>query len=156
VSNVAPIESDLPWEVLAAMPETYAVALTCLLRNLEMQPRQTLVIRGATSSFGRAALNLAVDACVRVIATTRNRRRFAALMALGADRVEPQGARLSARIAEAKRLDVVLDLVGSSTILDSLAMLRRGGRACLAGWLDSVSIRSPTSIRWRRWQAACI
>jgi NADPH:quinone reductase len=153
VSNVAPIESDLPWEVLAAMPETYAVALTCLLRNLEMQ---TLVIRGATSSFGRAGLNLAVDACVRVIATTRNRRRFAALMALGADRVEPQGARLSARIAEAKRVDVVHDLVGSSTILDSLAMLRRGGRACLAGWLDSVSIRSPTSIRWRRWQAACI
>jgi NADPH2:quinone reductase len=136
--NVAPIESDLPWEVLAAIPETYATAWTCLFRNLEIQPRQTLVIRGATSSFGRAALDLAVEAGVRVIATSRNRERFAALEALGADRVELEGARLSERIAEAKRLDAVLDLVGNSTILDSLAMLRRGGRACLAGWLGGL------------------
>src|SRR5262249_3460097 len=33
----------------------------------------------------------------------------------------------------------VLDLVGNSTILDSLAMLRRGGRACLAGWLGGLA-----------------
>ncbi|MBB6550182.1 zinc-binding dehydrogenase [Nonomuraea rubra] len=32
----------------------------------------------------------------------------------------------------------MLDLVGNSTILDSLAMLRRGGRACLAGWLGGL------------------
>jgi NADPH:quinone reductase len=32
----------------------------------------------------------------------------------------------------------VLDLVGNSTILDSLWMLRRGGRACLAGWLGGL------------------
>jgi NADPH:quinone reductase-like Zn-dependent oxidoreductase len=36
-------------------------------------------------------------------------------------------------------LDAVLDLVGNSTILDSLAMLRRGGRACLAGWLGGLA-----------------
>jgi NADPH2:quinone reductase len=33
----------------------------------------------------------------------------------------------------------VLDLVGNSTVLDSLAMLRRGGRACLAGWLGGLA-----------------
>jgi len=33
----------------------------------------------------------------------------------------------------------VLDLVGNSTILDSLDMLRRGGRACLAGWLGGLA-----------------
>ena len=33
----------------------------------------------------------------------------------------------------------MLDLVGNSTILDSLAMLRRGGRACLAGWLGGLA-----------------
>ena len=43
------------------------------------------------------------------------------------------------RIAEAKKLDAVLDLVGNSTILDSLAMLRRGGCACLAGWLGGLA-----------------
>jgi NADPH:quinone reductase-like Zn-dependent oxidoreductase len=135
VTNVAAIESGLSWGDLAAIPETYATAWTCLFRNLEIAKGQTLVIRGATSSFGQAALNMAVNAGVKVIATTRNRDRFPMLEALGASRVEVEGPDLSRRIAEAKQLDAVLDLVGNSTILDSLAMLRRGGRACLAGWL---------------------
>jgi NADPH:quinone reductase-like Zn-dependent oxidoreductase len=57
----------------------------------------------------------------------------------GAERVELEGPDLSKRIAEVKQLDAVLDLVGNSTILDSLAMLRRGGRACLAGWLGGLA-----------------
>ncbi|MEU1410800.1 zinc-binding dehydrogenase [Streptomyces sp. NPDC005731] len=138
VSNVASIESDLPWAELAVVPETYATAWTCLFRNLEIAPGQTLVVRGATSAFGQAAVNLAVNAGVRVIGTSRDRRRFALLEELGADRAELEGPDLSERIAEAKQLDAVLDLVGNSTILDSLAMLRRGGRACLAGWLGGL------------------
>ena len=138
-SNVALIESDLPWAELAAIPETYATAWTCLFRNLEIAKDQLLVIRGATSSFGQAAVNMAVNAGARVIATTRNKQRFAMLEKLGAERFELEGPDLSKRIAEAKRLDAVLDLVGNSTILDSLAMLRRGGRACLAGWLGGLA-----------------
>jgi NADPH:quinone reductase-like Zn-dependent oxidoreductase len=139
VSNVAAIESDLSWADLAAIPETYATAWTCLFRNLEIARGQTLVIRGATSSFGQAAVNMAVNAGARVIATTRNRERFGLLEKLGVGRVEVEGPELSKRIAETKRLDAVLDLVGNSTILDSLAMLRRGGRACLAGWLGGLA-----------------
>ena len=139
VSNVAAIESDLSWADLAAIPETYATAWTCLFRNLEIASGQTLVIRGATSSFGRAAVNMAVNAGARVIATTRTRERFGLLEGLGVERVEVEGPELSKRIAETKRLDAVLDLVGNSTILDSLAMLRRGGRACLAGWLGGLA-----------------
>lgn len=138
VSNVALIESELPWAELAAIPETYATAWTCLFRNLEIAPGQTLVIRGATSSFGQAAVRLAVNAGARVIATSRSPGRFAMLEALGASRAEVEGPDLSKRIAEAKRIDSVLDLVGNSTILDSLSMLRRGGRACLAGWLGGL------------------
>src|SRR5262247_1617301 len=81
-SNVALIESDLPWADLAAIPETYATAWTCLFRNLEIVRGQTLLIRGAASSFGQAALNMAVDAGVRVIATTRGRERVALLKQL--------------------------------------------------------------------------
>ena len=135
VSNVALIESTLPWAELAAIPETYATAWTCLFRNLEIVKGQTLLIRGGGSSFGRAAINMAVTAGVRVIATARSQDRSATLEELGVARVEIEGPDLSQRIAEAKQLDAVLDLVGNSTILDSLAMLRRGGRACLAGWL---------------------
>src|SRR5436190_12824038 len=123
VSNVAAIESGLSWAELAAIPETYATAWTCLFRNLEIQRGQTLVIRGATSSFGQAALNMAVNAGASVIATTRSRDRFPMLESLGAGRAEAERPDLSKRIAEAGKIDAVLDLVGNSTILDSLAML---------------------------------
>lgn len=138
-SNVALIESDLPWAELAAIPESYATAWTTLFRNLEIKEGQTVVIRGATSSLGQAAVNLAVNAGAKVIATTRSRERFAKLEGMGVSRVELEGPDLSKRIAGAKHIDAVLDLVGNSTILDSLAMLRRGGRACLAGWLGGLA-----------------
>ena len=47
------------------IPETYATAWTCLFRNLEIENGQLLVIRGATSSFGQAALKMAVNAGIR-------------------------------------------------------------------------------------------
>src|ERR1700758_5143677 len=138
VENVASIESDLPWEELAAIPESYATAWTCLFRNLELTKGQTLVIRGAMSSFGQAALNMSVNAGAEVIATSRKGDAAQKLESLGAKRVEIEGPDLSSRIPERKRIDAVLDLVGNSTILDSLAMLRRGGRACLAGFLGGL------------------
>ncbi len=138
VSNVALIEADLPWAVLAAIPETYATAWTSLFRNLEIERGQLLVLRGATSSFGQAALKMAANAGVRIIATTRNRERFAMLQKLGAERCEIERPDLSKHIPEAKKIDAVLDLVGNSVVLDSLAMLRRGGRSCLAGWLGGL------------------
>lgn len=138
VSNVALIESDLPWAELAAIPETYATAWTCLFRNLDVAKGQLLVIRGATSSFGQAALKMAVNAGARVIATSRNRERFAMLEKLGAGRCEIERRDLSKHIPEAKKIDAVLDLVGNTVMLDSLAMLRRGGRSCLAGWLGGL------------------
>jgi NADPH:quinone reductase len=37
VTKVVPIETDLPWEELAVIPESYATAWTCLQRNLEIK-----------------------------------------------------------------------------------------------------------------------
>jgi NADPH:quinone reductase len=139
VTNVASIESDLPWEELAAIPESYATAWTCLFRNLELVKGQKLVIRGGMSSFGQAALNMSVNAGAEVIATTRKGDSREKLESLGARRVELEGPDLASRISERKQIDAVLDLVGNSTILDSLAMLRRGGRACLAGFLGGLA-----------------
>lgn len=139
VSNVAVIESDLPWSELAAIPETYATAWTCLFRNLKIQSGQTIVIRGATSSFGLAAVNMAVNAGLTVIATTRSEARFKKLKNLGVSRCEIESPDLSTRMAERKQIDAVLDLVGNSTVLDSLAMVRRDGKVCLAGWLGGLA-----------------
>jgi NADPH:quinone reductase len=140
-SNVVPIHSPLPWEELAAIPESYATAWTCLHSNLALTPGQTVVIRGATSALGQAALNIAAHAGARVIATTRNRERFSKLESLGAQRVELEGPNLSSRIRklQSNGIDSVLDLVGNSTILDSLAMVRRGGAVCLAGFLGGLA-----------------
>lgn len=138
-ANVALIDVDLPWADLAALPETYASAWTCLYRNLKLAPGQTLVIRGATSSFGQAALKMAVALGAKVIATARNRERFPMLEKLGASRVELERPDLAAHIGEAKQIDAVLDLIGNSAVLDSLNMLRRGGTACIAGWLGGLA-----------------
>ena len=138
VSNVLAIESELSWAELAAIPESYATAWTCLHRNLELKSGHTLVLRGATSALGQAALNIAAHAGANVIATTRNPDRAQKLTALGARRVELERPDLSRHIAE-KRVDAVLDLVGNSTILDSMAMVRRGGRVCLAGFLGGLA-----------------
>jgi NADPH:quinone reductase-like Zn-dependent oxidoreductase len=155
-ANVALIESDLPWSDLAALPETYATAWTCLFRNLNLTAGQTLVLRGATSSFGQAALKMAVAADACVIATARSPERFAKLEELGASRVEVERRDLAAHITESKQIDAVLDLVGNSTILDSLDMLRRGGTACLAGWLGGLDpigdfnplLRMASGVNW--------
>jgi NADPH2:quinone reductase len=138
-ANVTLVESDLPWSQLAALPETYATSWTCLFRNLKLAAGQTLVIRGATSALGQAALKMAVITGAHVIATARSQERFAMLENLGAARVEVERPDLAAHIPEAKQIDAVLDLVGNSTILDSLDMLRVGGTACLAGWLGGLA-----------------
>jgi NADPH2:quinone reductase len=137
-TNVVSIKTDLSWEDFAVIPESYATAWTCLLRNLEIAKGQTLVIRGATSALGRAALNIAADVGAHIIATTRKKSRFETLKELGAHRVEIETPNLSELIPERKQIDAVLDLVGNTTFMDSLRMLRRGGRMCLAGWLGGL------------------
>ena len=99
-TNVVAIESDLAWEELAAIPESYATAWICLHGNLQVQRRETLVIRGATSALGQAALNIAAQGGVEVIATTRSRERFASLEALGARAVLQEGPGMARRVRE--------------------------------------------------------
>lgn len=50
-----------------------------------------------------------------------------------------EGPELSKRLPETKSIDAVLELVGNSVLLDSLATLKRGGRLCLAGFLGGLA-----------------
>lgn len=132
----------LPWDQLAALPESYCTAWTCLFRNLGLEKGQTLLIRGATSAFGRAALNLAVNAGAVVTATSRSEAKFADLKALGAADAALEGPGLPERLrgnsGEAAKFDRVLELVGNSTVVESLTLVKRNGRLCLAGWLGGL------------------
>jgi NADPH:quinone reductase len=140
-TNVVAVVTNLPWEEFAAISESYATAWSAVRENLALLPGQTLVVRGATSSLGQAAINIAVDLGARVIATTRNAARAATLEALGASEVLLESAELSNRVRKAhpRGVDAVLDVIGNSTVLDSLAMARRGGRVCVVGLLDHVA-----------------
>lgn len=136
--NVTSIESDLSWEELAALPESYSTAWTCLFQNLELQKGQTLLVRGGTSALGQAAINLAVNAGATVIATTRKAERSEMLLKMGVQRVELESAKLAKLLSEGTIVDSVLNLVGNGVMLDSLAIVRRGGRVCLAGFLGGL------------------
>ncbi|KAK3300438.1 uncharacterized protein B0H64DRAFT_314870 [Chaetomium fimeti] len=132
----------LSWAELAALPESYCTAWTCLFRNLALQRGQRLLIRGATSAFGRAAVNLAVEAGAVVTGTTRSEARFAELRALGVAEVVLEGPGLPERLGESgkawEKFDRVLELVGNSTVVESLTLVKRDGRVCLAGWLGGL------------------
>jgi NADPH2:quinone reductase len=136
-SNVVAINTTLPWADLAAIPESYATAWIALHRNLALGPGKVAVVRGATSSLGQAAVNIAAQAGVQVIATTRSAARTPQLQALGATTVLTEAPDLSraVRRLHANGVDAVLDIIGNSTIVDSLAMTRVDGRVCIVGFL---------------------
>ncbi|WP_266168766.1 zinc-binding dehydrogenase [Dyella subtropica] len=139
-TNVVPVDTTLAWDALAALPEAYSVAWTCLHRNLDIQPGQRLVVRGGTSALGQAAIDIAAQSGAEVMATTRQPDRAPLLRALGAAHVITAGSELvHAAGWPGGPVDAVLDLLGNSTVLDSLRTTRRGGRVCLAGFLGGMA-----------------
>ncbi|OTA90641.1 hypothetical protein M434DRAFT_397893 [Hypoxylon sp. CO27-5] len=142
VTNVIQIENtSLPWEELAALPEVYCTAWSCLFTILDLQPGETLLIRGATSTIGQAALNLAVDAGAIVTATTRREERFGWLRGLGAADAILEESDLDRRLLEQgrQRFDKTLNLVGNRVLLESIRITRVGGRMLQAGWLGGLA-----------------
>jgi NADPH:quinone reductase-like Zn-dependent oxidoreductase len=140
-TNVVPVRTRLDWARLAALPESYATAWTCLHDNLGLDGADTVLVRGATSALGQAALNLARHAGARAIASVRSAARASVATDNGADCVVVEGDDMQARVLDAAPggVDAVLDLVGTSTVLESLRIARRGGRVCLAGFLGGAA-----------------
>lgn len=144
-SLLMPITTSLPWDVLAALPETYLTAQGAL-DAVGVRPggRERLLIRGGTSSVGMAAASIASGLGVETAATTRRRGKVDALAAAGADHVlVDDGGSLAASVHALwpEGPDRVLDLVGASTAVDSLRLVRRGGTVCVAGSLSGWAIR---------------
>jgi NADPH2:quinone reductase len=138
-AHVLPVTTDLSWEVLAALPETYLTAWGSIALAIEVEAGDTLVIRGATSSVGMAALSIAKSLGVHVIATTRDAGKSAALREAGADAVVIDGGSIA---AEVKKLipggaDGVLELVGTTTLRDSLQAAAPRGVVCQTGILGN-------------------
>ena len=135
--QLMPVDTRLPWEVLGALPETFITAAGSL-ETLAHAPGQTLLVRGATSSVGLACLELARAAGLRAVATTRSEAKLAALLERGAIATVLEGGGFAERARQALpggSADCIVDLIGGRAVLESLALVRRGGTVCNSGLL---------------------
>ncbi len=131
--HVFRVDSDLPWDELAAVPETYLTAWGSLFECLRLKEGEKLLIRGATCALGYAAIGIAKAMGCTVVATTH---RESKLSLLGeADEAVLDDGDLSSRMDDA---DKALDLVGPKSLLDTLRCVRKGGIVCDTGILGGV------------------
>ena len=139
-TNVVAIDSALDWTELAAIPESFATAWLALTDNLELEAGQSLLVRGATSALGQAAINIATDLGARVIATTRREDRRELLRSLGTDDVVIDTGEIAAAVRRLvpDGVDRALDLVGNNVLRDTLRAVRPRGRLCQAGFLGGL------------------
>ncbi len=136
-TNVVPLKSSLSWADLAALPESYATAWSCLFDCHHLKRGEVLLVRGASSALGQAAINIAVEAGAVVHGTTRNKDKMPRIQDLGVSHVVTEGGDLAPVVREhfPDGIDCVLDLVGTRSMQDSLKMVKKGGRVVIAGFL---------------------
>jgi NADPH:quinone reductase-like Zn-dependent oxidoreductase len=139
VAQAIPFSSELPWTTLGAVPETLQTAHGALTVGLDIQPGQTLLIRGGTSSVGLTAAILAKRHGLAVLATTRSGAKGGALREAGADQVVLDDGAIAPRVRELVPggVDATLELVGTPTLHDSLEATRVHGVVCAAGYLSN-------------------
>jgi len=138
LSNVIDLDgTSLSWEELAALPESYLTVWGALGRLIDTVPGQTVLVRGATSAVGQAAVAYAKARGQRVIATTRSAENAARLTTIGADAVVIDTGEIAdhVRAAAPEGVDVVLEVVGAATVRDSLKSLKPFGTAVVIGLL---------------------
>ena len=137
-SQVMPIETTLSWTDFAAIPEMYITAWGVLFEAIQVQPEQTILVRGGTSSVGRAIIEILKDMNCTVITTTRSEKKKLILEQAGADYIIVSGGAIAGQVREIVPDGVggVVELVGSfEAIMDSLRTTRRRGVVSLVGFL---------------------
>lgn len=135
--NVFKVESVLDRLSLAAIPETYYTAYGSLKECLLLNENDTLLVRGATSTVGQAAIQLAKAIGATVIAAARRESSFEKLKAIGADCCIIDDERISQQSLPV-RPNKVLELIGPKTLRDSLLSVTHPGYVCNTGILGNV------------------
>lgn len=133
VHHVFAVRSELPWEELAAVPETYFTAWGSLFDGLSLRETDTLLVRGGTCALGYAAIQIAKALGCRVIATTHREEKLPLLAE--ADRAVLDTGHLEGTLPGVTK---VLELVGAKTLSDSLGCTEKGGVVCCTGILGGV------------------
>jgi NADPH2:quinone reductase len=136
--HALPIPKGLDLVQAAALPETVFTVFANVFEHGGLQAGETLLIHGATSGIGVAAIQIAKAAGARVITTSRGADKAAEAKRLGADIAIDVTADDFLEVAKADGgVDVILDMVGGAYAAKNIDALKPGGRlvmiAVLAG-----------------------
>ena len=137
--QVQAISTTLDWQTLGALPEMIQTAWGSLNSSLHLKAGQSLLIRGGTTSVGLAAAVLAKRQGATVAATTRKADRESMLKDNGADHVFIDTGEIASDVSKIfpDGVDKVLELVGTTTLLDSLQSVARFGSVCMTGMVGN-------------------
>ena len=135
--NIAEFPGELSFACAAAVPLTFMTAWQMLVKKARIKPGQVVLIQGAGSGVGVAAIQIARLFNAQVIATAGSDAKLAKARELGAD--ETINYRTQDFVAEVKKLtgkrgvDVVFEHVGGDTFARSIKATKNGGRIVTCG-----------------------
>ena len=138
------------WEEGAAVPAAFITAWEGLIEYGEASAGNWVLLCGASSGVGVAALQIAKNIGCRVIVTSGSAKKIDTLKSIGAD--EGIVARGSAfvddvmRITEGKGVDVSLNMVGGTAFPGCVQVAGKFGRVVFIGYVDG---QSPPTVIWK-------
>lgn len=128
-----PLETNLDWSVVGALPEMLQTAYGSLSKGLNVQSGDKVLIRGGSSTVGLMATVLAKDMGAEVIATTRSQAKTDIIKQFGADEVIIDDGNLADKLPATE--DKALELVGTTTLFDTFGTVKQTGKVCFTGGL---------------------
>lgn len=141
-TNLLAVEAHLSWEELASLPQAYLTIWGALDRSMAIQRGQSLLVRGGTTTLGLAAITYAKARGLYVVATTRNSANMDLLITKGADEVILDNGSISDKVfsAVSDGVDCALDIIGVSTIKDTVKSVKPWGNVCVVGVLSGAPV----------------
>ncbi len=135
--NVIPIPDTLSFDQAASVPLVFVTAWHMLVARSKIQQGQWVLVLGAGSGVGTAAIQIAKLFHANVIATAGDDEKLAKARALGADyTIDHHRQKIGDEvrsITNKRGVDIVFEHVGKATWGDSIKSLRPGGTIVTCG-----------------------